>query len=73
MKARKKYFTITYVTDLYPDEEVDIFCAEDESAVAQRLRNLLGEHLLACEIRTSTWAERRYYKKTHKPSKIATM
>jgi hypothetical protein len=66
MKNRKKYFIAHFVTDLgFLDDEYEMFCARNEEAVAQELREVLGEHLLAYEIRRATWTERRMMRKTH--------
>lgn len=66
MKTKKKYFVATFVTDLYfLDEETEMFYAESAEAVEREVREALGEHLLAVEVRKATWSERRYYRKNH--------
>ena len=66
MKNRKKQFVAHIVTDSYfMEDEYDIIEAESVEDATQKLRDMLGEHLLACYVRKATWAERRYYKKYH--------
>jgi hypothetical protein len=63
MKIRKKYFVAEFVTDLYHDDESEMFLAESAEAVEREVRETLGNHLLACSVRKATWAERRRAKK----------
>lgn len=64
MKAKKmKYYVAEFVTDLYRDDEAEMFHAESKEAVEREVKEALGEHLLALYIRKATWAERRYYRK----------
>ena len=64
MKNRKKYFMAHFVTDMYSgNDEYEMFIAENAEAVELELENLFGEHLIFCEVRKATWAQRRYYKK----------
>lgn len=65
MKIRKKYFVAEFVTDLYHDDEAEMFYAESAEAVEREVRESLGEHLLALYVRKATWAERRRAKKAH--------
>lgn len=65
MKIRKKYFIAEFVTDLYfGDDEAELFLAESAEAVEQDIRKTLGEHLLSCHVRKTTWAERRQIRKS---------
>lgn len=63
MKNRKKYYVAEFVTDMLRDYESEMFYAESPEAVEREVREALGEHLLAVEVRKATWAERRYYRK----------
>ena len=63
MKIRKKYFVAHFVTDLYRDDEYEMFYAESDEAVMSEIARTLGDHLIYCEVRKATWAERRYYKR----------
>ena len=63
MKIRKKYFIAEFATDLYHDDEAELFLAESAEAVEREVREALGEHLLALYVRKPTWAERRKIKK----------
>lgn len=65
MKIRKKYFVVEFATDLYHDDEAEMFYAESAEAVEQEVRKTLGEHLLCCYVRRATWAERRRAKRAH--------
>ena len=66
MKIRKKYFVAEFVTDLcFLDEEAEMFYAESADAVMKEIVTALGEHLLTCNVRKATWAERRRAKKAH--------
>lgn len=66
MKNRKKYWVAEFVTDCeFLDEETEMFYAESEEAVVKEITKTLGEHLLSCEVRKATWAERRRAKKAH--------
>ena len=65
MKNRKKYYVAEFVTDLFHDDETEIFYAESEEAVEREIKETLGEHLLAVVVRKATWAERRRMKKEH--------
>ena len=65
MKTRKKYFVAEFVTDLYHDDETEIFYAESAEAVEREVQNVLGEHLLVCVVRKATWTERRRMRKNH--------
>lgn len=66
MKNRKKYYVAQFITDLFfQEDEIEMFEAENEAEVEKQLKDMFGEHLLACAIRKATWRERRYYKKYH--------
>jgi hypothetical protein len=62
-KTMKKYYVAEFVTDLFNDDEAEMFHAESAEAVEREVREALGEHLLALCVRKATWAERRYYRK----------
>ena len=64
MKTRKHYFVAEFVTDLYHDDEAEMFYAESAEAVEREIKETLGEHLLAVVVRKATWAERRRAKKS---------
>lgn len=66
MKIRKKYFVAEFATDLYHDDEAELFLAESAEAVEQEVRKTLGEHLLCCYVRKPTWAERRQIRKSQR-------
>lgn len=65
MKNRKHYYVADFVTDMYLDDESEIFYAESPEAVEREVREVLGTHLLAVAVRKATWAERRRMKKAH--------
>lgn len=65
MKNRKKYFVAEFATDLYRDDEAELFLAESAEAVEREIREYLGKHLLCCYVRRATWAERRRAKRAH--------
>ena len=72
MKNRKKCFIAEFVTDLcFGDVEQEIYYAENKKAVEEKLKETLGEHLLACEVRKATWAECRAIKSTNIAVSIA--
>jgi hypothetical protein len=60
MKHTRKYFTVTFVTDIYfGDEEYAIVIAKNEVEARKEMEALLGEHLIAMTVRLSSWAEKR--------------
>ena len=64
MKNRMKYFVAEFATDLYHDDEAELFLADSAEAVEREIREVLGEHLLCCYVRKATWAERRMIRKS---------
>ena len=65
MKNRKHYFVAEFVTDMFRDDEAEMFFAESAEAVEREIREVLGEHLLAVVVRKATWVERRRARKAH--------
>lgn len=65
MRTRKKYYVAEFVTDLYHDDEAEMFYAESAEAVEREIKETLGEHLLAVCVRKATCAERRKMRKAH--------
>lgn len=65
MKSRKKYYVAEFVTDMFNDDESEMFYAESPEAVEREVRETLGEHLLAVVVRKATWAEKRHYRKNN--------
>ena len=63
---RQKLYVAHFVTDLhFIEDEYEMFLAESEDAVMREIMKVLGEHLIFCEVRKATWAERRAFKRTH--------
>lgn len=66
MNFNKRYYVAHFVTDLYSqDDEYEMFYADSKEAVEQEIQKVLGEHLLVCEVRKATWAERRQMRRAH--------
>jgi lipoate-protein ligase A len=65
MKTRKKYFMAHFVTNVYLEDEYEMFYAESKEAVEREVRETLGEQLIAVEVRKATWAEKRHYRKNN--------
>ena len=61
---KQKLYVAHFITDLhFGDDEYERFYAHSADEVENFLQESLGEHLIVCEVRKATWAERREHKK----------